>query len=672
MRGFDSCYPCLMSLELSNVKNLKRKVSVRYRKKRRSIFLKRTTNLINIIRKKQSGIRLPLSNSLAYSTLRASNFFMKFPLRSAHKKQTNKASSLTSISRSRNIDVNAKATGPDLYGGSTAIFSSKIIESKPNTFINLSRLLLISSSIYMLTNSPTSLVRGSVYKISLLALVGTNQHNYNGNSLDLVGTGVVSRTVQEHDFSWVSDMVLIRFFSKSSNLIRSSRRLSMSKIMRNAVLFGSKLSVDTYALNYFSYKLFKPASSADYSMVNYVVSVHLRNNLSTFVGLYRSSVLNIPSKALNTTSPRFLLMKKKPRAYARRYSRRLRMRSRSLLRSCYGNRFKKSNLLNKIQRKRFRYIPRIRTVFSSLQSTRAHRSRFASHNSPLLFSYENRKVAIANSDSSHRVASNYVYDLIGKSSSLPSNEFSHQLLLQYLYSPFLMKLKLSKSEATPRNLIRSFDLNSYDATNIYPTAAFTKRITKKVKTFVTSSIMKLNLTPWYHNTIIRFFEHCSGNKVLLQYYLSIANRVDVDSIVLYKRWIPRMASYERKLGHRFFMEEALHIMHLSFRLHDVSLVSSWLKAIIKRISFWKTRSIFRFLKYLFNNYMEDSFNYLGIKGFKIRLKGKISAAGNSRKRNIIFRSGKTSYSSVNLKCLHKFSTISTFTGVMGFQVWVFY
>jgi len=52
----------------------------------------------------------------------------------------------------------------------------------------------------------------------------------------------------------------------------------------------------------------------------------------------------------------------------------------------------------------------------------------------------------------------------------------------------------------------------------------------------------------------------------------------------------------------------------------------------------------------------------------VRLKGKISAAGNSRKRNIVFRSGKTSYASVNLKCLHTKSTISTFTGVMGFQV----
>jgi ribosomal protein S3 len=66
------------------------------------------------------------------------------------------------------------------------------------------------------------------------------------------------------------------------------------------------------------------------------------------------------------------------------------------------------------------------------------------------------------------------------------------------------------------------------------------------------------------------------------------------------------------------------------------------------------------------------FDELSVKGIKIRLKGKISAAGNSRKRTILFRSGRNSYSSVSVKCLHEFKTITTFTGVMGFQVWLFY
>jgi len=29
-----------------------------------------------------------------------------------------------------------------------------------------------------------------------------------------------------------------------------------------------------------------------------------------------------------------------------------------------------------------------------------------------------------------------------------------------------------------------------------------------------------------------------------------------------------MSFYERKLGHKFFLEEALHILHIGFKLRD--------------------------------------------------------------------------------------------------------
>ena len=62
------------------------------------------------------------------------------------------------------------------------------------------------------------------------------------------------------------------------------------------------------------------------------------------------------------------------------------------------------------------------------------------------------------------------------------------------------------------------------------------------------------------------------------------------------------------------------------------------------------------------------FKDLKLKGLKIKLKGKISAAGNSRKRTILYRVGKTSYSEVSLKVIYEFMKINTFTGVQGLQV----
>ena len=208
--------------------------------------------------------------------------------------------------------------------------------------------------------------------------------------------------------------------------------------------------------------------------------------------------------------------------------------------------------------------------------------------------------------------------------------------------------------------------------NLVPHFAFNKSIAKTVLNSFSNKSFQTNLVPWYYNTLIRFMEDCSGKKVLFQFYPFINQEMTADFVARYRRWLPRMSSYERNLGHRFFLEEALHIMHLSFILRDPKIIATWLKAMILRISFWKTRSIFRFIKYLFHNYFRHVFPDINIKGLKIRLKGKISAAGNSRKRTILYRIGKTSHSQTSLRVLSEFTTINTFTGVMGFSVWLFY
>jgi hypothetical protein len=66
------------------------------------------------------------------------------------------------------------------------------------------------------------------------------------------------------------------------------------------------------------------------------------------------------------------------------------------------------------------------------------------------------------------------------------------------------------------------------------------------------------------------------------------------------------------------------------------------------------------------------FSDLKLRGLKIKLKGKISSAGNSRKKIIVYRVGETSHSKVSLRVVSEFTRINTFTGVMGFQVSLFY
>ena len=252
---------------------------------------------------------------------------------------------------------------------------------------------------------------------------------------------------------------------------------------------------------------------------------------------------------------------------------------------------------------------------------------------------------------------------------------SIQLSLLYILHPWLLNTLIDTSsfKKNSTSLLQHFAIPvNLSYTNLQPHKSFNYITSKKILSLFSTNKIREDVIPMYYNTLVRFMEHCSGKKIFIQLYPFLNQNVAYDYIVRYKSWITRMKSYERRLGHKFFFEEALHIMHLSFTLRDATLFSSWLKAMILRISFWKTRTIFRFLRYLFLIYFVHIFPELQIKGLKIRLKGKISAAGNSRKRTILYRVGQTSHSKLNLRVSHSKQTINTFTGVMGFQVWLFY
>jgi len=99
-------------------------------------------------------------------------------------------------------------------------------------------------------------------------------------------------------------------------------------------------------------------------------------------------------------------------------------------------------------------------------------------------------------------------------------------------------------------------------------------MSKKVLNSFSNKSFQTNIVPWYYNTLIRFIEDCSGKKVLFQFYPFINQEMTLEFVARYRRWLPRMSSYERNLGHRFFLEEALHIMHLSFILRDPKIIAT--------------------------------------------------------------------------------------------------
>ena len=213
--------------------------------------------------------------------------------------------------------------------------------------------------------------------------------------------------------------------------------------------------------------------------------------------------------------------------------------------------------------------------------------------------------------------------------------------------------------------------------NIIPTSNDLKysgfQLANQALRSVNISKFSQNPAEFFDKTLLQFFTFISGSRTLLQFYPFLANgNITQQQLSLYKTWTLRLNFYQKRLGHRFFMEETIHIMHLALSMHDSNLFSRWLGSLIKRISFWKTRAIFRYLLYLFNNFFTHEFSNINCKGLKLRLRGKISAAGNSRKRAINLKFGRVSYSTLALKCSSHDILISTFTGVLNLRVQIFY
>ena len=133
-------------------------------------------------------------------------------------------------------------------------------------------------------------------------------------------------------------------------------------------------------------------------------------------------------------------------------------------------------------------------------------------------------------------------------------------------------------------------------------------------------------------------------------------------------WFGRVNPYQRILGHRIFVHESLRIFHLAIRFRDPTFLSNWIKAMLYRMSFWKYRVLFRFIKYILRTLFWAHFEELDFRGVKITLRGKISVAGNARTRTLAFTVGNTSHSEMNNRVLSSFTNIHSFTGVMGFRL----
>jgi len=215
-------------------------------------------------------------------------------------------------------------------------------------------------------------------------------------------------------------------------------------------------------------------------------------------------------------------------------------------------------------------------------------------------------------------------------------------------------------------------VNRYNTSNIVPKEHFSFHIKRKLLKLFKFHKFSQNVVMWYYNMLIRFMEFCSGKKVYIKFNPFLENYLSFSDLARCSVWTTRVRSFQRILGPKIFLDESLKVLCLSLRYKDPTLLSNWMRGMLYRMSFWKYRLLFRYLKFLLRYLFFPYFRELGFKGLKLRLKGKISVAGNARTRTLRYAIGETSYSQFNHRVVSDFSTLNTFTGVLGFRIWLFF
>lgn len=212
-------------------------------------------------------------------------------------------------------------------------------------------------------------------------------------------------------------------------------------------------------------------------------------------------------------------------------------------------------------------------------------------------------------------------------------------------------------------------ISFYQNTNLWPLEYFKyttkRRVLKRIN--YTRFIPSANIM-WYYNTIVRFMEFYSGKKIYLNFNPFIENQLGYNDLALIALFQPRVMGFQRILGHRIFIRESVVILTMALRYKDPTFLSNWIKGMLYRMSFWKYRLLFRYIKHCMRYLFFDHFQELDFKGLKLTLNGKISVAGNARTRTLFYAIGETSHSTTNNRILSHFTTINSFTGVMGFRL----
>lgn len=256
--------------------------------------------------------------------------------------------------------------------------------------------------------------------------------------------------------------------------------------------------------------------------------------------------------------------------------------------------------------------------------------------------------------------------------------YSNNLVVKLNYLFFNLNFKLLRSQFNQFYLYNNFffsincflKISNYNLKYLFLYNQFKKLNSNRFKSGNLPILYENNLF-FFKFFILKYLNTYFKNKYL---YLNIQkNQFDIfDLNIVYNLIVSKSKRLMFLNTLKINLKSFVKLILIFFYSKDVVLLKNFVKYILETIHFKKHKNFLYNLKIIFNLISNLLFHSLKVSGIFIKIKGKIGVGGNLKKRIYNLKIGKFSFTKKNQKMNYIKDSIRTYSGVLGFEIYLSY
>jgi hypothetical protein len=224
----------------------------------------------------------------------------------------------------------------------------------------------------------------------------------------------------------------------------------------------------------------------------------------------------------------------------------------------------------------------------------------------------------------------------------------------YIFNIFNLNFILNRDEFFNKNII------VYN--NLYP--IFNKKNSFFESKFINKNIF--NFDKFFDIFVLNFYEK------LFKSFFFIKLNFNLNLKKFYKNYYKTYPFTASNIQDNYTIDEMFEIFCFSFVNRDINILNNWILNKMNKINFRNHKKFLTSIQHFLFHYRYFFVYILNIEGFFIKVKGKLSVAGNAKKKVFFYKIGKVNLSKKINKIEHSQSVIKSTYGVLGLNMFLSY